>query len=267
VIFAGGPLELHDLKVRVGGTGGLTDIDIRARAVVEKTRPGRVELPIKVSSQSGGHRVFAVSKLIAAAGERHNLEKARSTDVYSEAPSWMGDGSRACEVTIRLSPIGKAKETADPLEETICWAGGALKKAPCELSPPALPASLHAVHDVDGEVSPGVVTIHAYYQSSSPTVPRGSLAAVATCGKAAPSRGFSLIKRTDPFPLLPGESVPVAIEIERKPPADDDHASGPCSVALSWSEWQTSDSAKPTEPVELGTWCVNDVKIAPGACP
>jgi hypothetical protein len=267
VVFDGAPLELHDLKVAIGAAGGVTDIDVRARAVVEKTGSGRVELPIKISCQAGDHRVFAVSKLVAAAGERHNLEKTQSTNVKSEAPSWMSDRARACEITIRLSPIGKAKETTGPLEETVCWSAGTLKKPPCELPPPALPTALHTVHDVDGNVSPGVVTVHAYYRSSSPTVPRGSLAAVATCGAAAPSRGFSLIKRTDPFPLLPGESVPVAIEIERKPRAEDEHESGLCSVALSWNEWQTSDSAKPGEPIELGKWCVEGKKISAGDCP
>lgn len=268
VVFVGGPLEIRNLKVKLGRAGASGDLDVRGDAVVTSTQAGRVEIPIKMACQAGSRRVMAVSKLITVAGERHNLEKARATEVYNQAPSRVGTARPdACELTFRIAPIGKAKENVQVLEETVCWTSGALKKGACEMALPEAPAAAHAVYDLATEVSASEIRIRGYYHAKSATVARGSVTAVATCGSAPPARGFELLKRADPFPLVAGESVPIDIEIERKPPASADAASGPCSVALSWNEWQMSDSAKPAEPTELGTWCVNDVKITPGACP
>ena len=79
--------------------------------MVTSTQSGRVEIPLKMACQAGNRRVMAVSKLITVAGERHSLEKAKTTEVYNQAPSRVGTARPdACELTFRIAPIGKAKE-------------------------------------------------------------------------------------------------------------------------------------------------------------
>lgn len=262
VVFAGGALELHDLKLTIGRNKDPRprDVIVTATVKVSKQGEGRVELPLRYACQFREKRVVGFTRLISSASERVSLEKVKDTEVYSRSPSqvgWLGRPD-ACELIVRIEPIGKAKSGLAASEETLCWTPAGVARGACSfgaLTPPSARFALHGVDWADGS------ELRAHLQTKAADPPRSAVFFEATCGEKK-AREMDLLPTAAPFHVAAGESLPVHARFFR----NEDLPTGKCTVRAKVGSWDNTDSPTPSEEVDLGTWCVGGVVVLDGAC-
>ncbi len=262
VVFAGGALELHELKLKIGRDKDPRprDVIVTATAKVSQQGEGRVELPLRYACRFREKRVVGFTRLISSASERVSLEKVKNTELYSRSPSqvgWLGRAD-ACELTVRREPIGTAKGGLAASEETLCWTPAGIARGACSfvpLTPSSARFALHGVDWVDGS------EFRAHLQTKTADPPRSAVFFEATCGDKK-AREMDLLPTADPFHVAPGESLPVHVRFFR----NEDLPSGKCTVRAKVGSWDNTDSPTPSEEVDLGTWCVGGVIVLDGGC-
>lgn len=287
-LFEAGPLALRDLTLAIGTPAAPRDLAVRATADVATAGEGRVELPIRVACAFGARRVVTFGKLVPSGSERVSLEKVKRTELAARpglAIGWLGGADR-CEVTVRVEPIGKAKQSVTASEEKACFEPGAAARGACpwgDLAPAPVPttaltaslgvaSSLRAgpkapagprftLHDLAAERGPDGLALRGHLASVEADPARAAVRFEATCGDAAPARELVILPDADSFHVAAGESFALAATLFKgAAPA------GPCRLSATVAPWDTPESAELVAEADLGSYCLRDAGLKAGAC-